>query len=173
MKRQMVDMLAELVKIPSDPFSDKQEVLDYVQSFTDQLRMRNTLFGDAQAPALLAESGQSGVVLSGHLDTPPIGDYWSFSQSQLASGRMYGRGAADMKGTVVAMLEAAEDLVAGIAPQTTRPVSGGGRHRDRVVGVGHCGTSAVDRDGASGAAFWNPDSQTVREAQEDAAGLSG
>ncbi len=111
MKRQMVDMLAELVKIPSDPFSDKQEVLDYVQSFTDQIHMRNTLFGDAQYPALLAEYGQGGVVLSGHLDTPPIGDYWSFSQSQVASGRLYGRGAADMKGTVVGMLQAAADLV--------------------------------------------------------------
>ena len=60
MKRQMVDMLAELIKIPSDPFSDKQEVLDYVQSFTDQIHMRNTLFGDSQSPALLAEFGQGG-----------------------------------------------------------------------------------------------------------------
>ncbi|HUI38643.1 MAG TPA: M20 family metallopeptidase [Thermoplasmata archaeon] len=111
MKRQMVDMLADLVKIPSDPFSDKQEILDYVQSFTDQIRMRNTLFGDSQAPALLSEYGQGGVVLSGHLDTPPVGDYWSFSQSQLASGRLYGRGTSDMKGTVVAMLQAAQDLV--------------------------------------------------------------
>jgi acetylornithine deacetylase/succinyl-diaminopimelate desuccinylase-like protein len=116
MKRQMVDMLAELIKIPSDSFSDKQEVLDYVQSFTDQIHMRNTLFGDSTAPALLAEYGQAGVVFSGHLDTPPIGDYWSFSQSQLAGGRMYGRGAADMKGTVIAMLQAAQDLVARKIP---------------------------------------------------------
>ena len=116
MKRQMVDMLADLIKIASDPFSDKQEVLDYVQSFTDQVHMRNTLFGEPSAPALLAEYGQGGLVLSGHLDTPPIGDYWSFSQSQLASGRMYGRGAADMKGTVVAMLQAAQDLVARKIP---------------------------------------------------------
>ncbi|MCI4336949.1 MAG: M20/M25/M40 family metallo-hydrolase [Thermoplasmata archaeon] len=116
MKRQMVDMLAELVKIASDPFSDKQEVLDYVQSFTDQIHMRNTLFGEAAAPALLAEYGQGGIVLSGHLDTPPIGDYWSFSQSQLAGGRMYGRGAADMNGTVIAMLQAAQDLVARKIP---------------------------------------------------------
>ena len=116
MKRQMVDMLADLIKIPSDSFSDKQEVLDYVQSFTDQLHMRNTLFGDPNAPALLAEYGQAGVVFSGHLDTPPIGDYWSFSQSQVAAGRMYGRGAADMKGTVVAMLQAAQDLVSRKIP---------------------------------------------------------
>jgi acetylornithine deacetylase/succinyl-diaminopimelate desuccinylase-like protein len=116
MKRQMVDMLADLIKIPSDPFADKQEVLDYVQSFTDQIHMRNTLFGDPQSPALLAEYGQGGIVLSGHLDTPPIGDYWSFSQSQLASGRMYGRGASDMKGTAIAMLQAAQDLVARKIP---------------------------------------------------------
>ncbi|MCI4368872.1 MAG: M20 family metallopeptidase [Thermoplasmata archaeon] len=116
MKRQMVDMLGELIKIPSDPFSDKQEALDYVQSFTDQIHMRNTLFGDAATPALLSEYGQGGLVLSGHLDTPPIGDYWSFSQSQLAGGRMYGRGAADMKGTVIAMLQAAQDLVARKIP---------------------------------------------------------
>jgi acetylornithine deacetylase/succinyl-diaminopimelate desuccinylase-like protein len=116
MKRQMVDMLADLIKIPSDPGSDKQEVLDYVQSFTDQIHMRNTLFGESNAPALLAEYGQGGLVLSGHLDTPPIGDYWSFSQSQLASGRMYGRGATDMKGTVIAMLQAAQDLVARKIP---------------------------------------------------------
>ncbi|MEM0129415.1 MAG: M20 family metallopeptidase [Thermoplasmata archaeon] len=116
MKRQTIDMLAELVKIPSDPLSDKQEILDYVQSFTDQIHMRNTLFGDSQAPALLAEYGQGGVVLSGHLDTPPIGDYWSFSQSQVASGRLYGRGAADMKGTIVAMMQAAADLVARKIP---------------------------------------------------------
>ena len=112
MKRQMIDMLAELVKIPSDPLSDKQEVLDYVQSFTDQIHMRNTLYGPSDAPALLAEYGQGGLVLSGHLDTPPVGDYWSFSQSQIASGRLYGRGAADMKGTIVAMLQAAGDLAA-------------------------------------------------------------
>ncbi|HEV2317502.1 MAG TPA: M20 family metallopeptidase [Thermoplasmata archaeon] len=116
MKRQMADMLADLIKIPSDSFSDKQEILDYVQSFTDQVHMRNTLFGDSANPALLAEYGQAGVVFSGHLDTPPIGDYWSFSQSQVASGRMYGRGAADMKGTVVAMLQAAQDLVARKVP---------------------------------------------------------
>ncbi|HEV2449879.1 MAG TPA: M20 family metallopeptidase [Thermoplasmata archaeon] len=109
-------MLADLVKIPSDSLADKQEVLDYVQSFTDQIHMRNTLFGDSSAPALLAEYGQAGVVFSGHLDTPPIGDYWSFSQSQLAGGRMYGRGAADMKGTVIAMLQAAQDLVARKIP---------------------------------------------------------
>ncbi len=114
----MVDMLADLIKISSDPASDKQEILDYVQSFTEQIKMRNTVYGEPGSPALLAEYGTAGVVLSGHLDTPPVGDYWSYSQSQFAGGRMYGRGAADMKGTVVAMLQAAQDLVARKIPVT-------------------------------------------------------
>jgi succinyl-diaminopimelate desuccinylase len=107
----MVDMLADLIKIASDPASDRHEILDYVQSFTEQARMRNSLHGDPHVPALLAEYGQGGVVLAGHLDTPVVGDGWSFSQSQFTGGRMYGRGSADMKGTVVAMLQAAQDLV--------------------------------------------------------------
>ena len=116
MKRQMVDTLADLIKISSDPPSDKHEILDYVQSFTEQARMRNSLHGDSHVPALLAEYGQGGVVLAGHLDTPSVGDNWSFSQSQFTGGRMYGRGSADMKGTVVAMLQAAQDLVARKIP---------------------------------------------------------
>jgi succinyl-diaminopimelate desuccinylase len=115
-KRQMVDMLADLIKISSDPAADKHEILDYAQSFTSSLKMHNTIYGDPSAPALLAEYGQGGVVLAGHLDTPPVGDGWSFSQSQFTAGRMYGRGAADMKGTVVAMLSAAADLVARKVP---------------------------------------------------------
>jgi succinyl-diaminopimelate desuccinylase len=112
----MVDMLADLIKLSSDPASDKHEIIDYAQSFTEALKMRNSVYGDSSAPALLSEYGQGGVVLAGHLDTPPVGDGWSFSQSQFQAGRMYGRGAADMKGTVVAMLSAASDLVARRVP---------------------------------------------------------
>ncbi|MDE1820049.1 MAG: M20 family metallopeptidase [Euryarchaeota archaeon] len=116
MKRQMVDMLADLIKLSSDPNADKHEILDYLQSFADSLKMRSSVYGDPSAPALLSEYGQGGVVLAGHLDTPPVGDGWSFSQSQFTAGRMYGRGAADMKGTVVAMLSAVSDLVTRKVP---------------------------------------------------------
>ncbi len=114
----MVDMLADLIKLSSDPSSDKHEILDYIQSIADSLKMRSAVYGDPSAPALLSEYGQGGVVLAGHLDTPPVGDGWSFSQSQFTAGRMYGRGAADMKGTVVAMLSAVNDLVVRKVPVT-------------------------------------------------------
>ena len=49
------------------------------------------------------------VILSGHLDVVPEGDGWSvppFSLTQRA-GRLYGRGACDMKGGIAAMMAAA------------------------------------------------------------------
>ncbi len=117
-KRQTVDMLSDLITIPSDVSSNKREILDYVQSFAEQLKMRVSVHGNASAPAVLAEYGERGVVFSGHLDTPPIGDSWNFSQSQISSGRMYGRGASDMKGSIVAMLQSAQDLVTRKVPVT-------------------------------------------------------
>ncbi|MCL4324452.1 MAG: M20 family metallopeptidase [Candidatus Thermoplasmatota archaeon] len=104
-------MLTELIGIPSDVTANKREIIDYIQYFADRLKMTTSIHGNPSSPAILAESGDRGVVLSGHLDTPPIGDFWNFSQGQIASGRMYGRGAADMKGSIVAMLQATQDLV--------------------------------------------------------------
>ncbi len=117
-KRQTVDMLTELIGIASDVTSNKREIIDYVQYFADRLKMTTSIHGSPTAPAILAEYGERGVLFSGHLDTPPIGDFWNFSQGQIASGRMYGRGASDMKGSVVAMLQAAQDLVHRKIPVT-------------------------------------------------------
>lgn len=110
-KRQTVDMLTELINIASDVTANKREIMDYIQTFTDHLKMHVTQHGSQACPAILAEYGERGVVFSGHLDTPPIGDFWNFSQSQISGGRMYGRGASDMKGSIVAMLQAVQDLV--------------------------------------------------------------
>ena len=55
------------------------------------------------------------LVLSGHLDTFPAGDpaAWSASQrGELRGGRIYGRGAADMKGGLAAQIAAALRLAA-------------------------------------------------------------
>jgi acetylornithine deacetylase/succinyl-diaminopimelate desuccinylase-like protein len=68
------------------------------------------LYGSKGKPAVFARSGRGGVVLSGHLDTVPIGGGWSKEQGQVADGRIYGRGAADMKAGCTAILLAAEEL---------------------------------------------------------------
>ncbi len=58
-------------------------------------------------------AGQGGLLLAGHLDTVPPGDGpWSHDPlgGRLEDGRIYGRGAADMKGGLAAMVFAAGAL---------------------------------------------------------------
>src|SRR5690606_30050692 len=62
------------------------------------------------------ESGRPGrtLMLSGHLDTKDVGDPKAWSLDPLAgdvdAGRLRGRGSADMKASVAAMLVAAKTL---------------------------------------------------------------
>jgi succinyl-diaminopimelate desuccinylase len=63
--------------------------------------------GRANLIARVAGTGErSGLLLSGHLDTVPIGSgEWSVPplEGVVSDGRLYGRGALDMKGAVAAM----------------------------------------------------------------------
>jgi acetylornithine deacetylase len=59
------------------------------------------------------------LVLTGHLDTVPVGDGWSRDPfgAEVADGRMFGRGACDMKGGLAAAVAAVLDLRArGLEP---------------------------------------------------------
>jgi acetylornithine deacetylase len=65
-------------------------------------------------------SGRS-LILNGHIDTVEVGDLesWSFGPlgGEVVDGRLYGRGACDMKGGIVANLFAVRALqIAGFAP---------------------------------------------------------
>ena len=64
--------------------------------------------------ALLGEE-EPEVVLAGHLDVVPVGDpsHWPHPQGAVAGGAVWGRGAVDMKGPLVAMLLALEALSRG------------------------------------------------------------
>jgi acetylornithine deacetylase/succinyl-diaminopimelate desuccinylase family protein len=52
------------------------------------------------------------LLFTGHLDTVPVGEGWSRDPfgAEVAGGRLYGRGACDMKGGLAAMLGAVVDL---------------------------------------------------------------
>lgn len=55
------------------------------------------------------------VLLCGHLDVVPGGDGWTMCEpfdGLRQEGKIYGRGAVDSKGVVIAMMEAAETLIA-------------------------------------------------------------
>lgn len=92
-------------------------------TLADLLQGRLRDLGIAAEPCLAAEGraslvaripgsgGRGGLILSGHLDTVPFGsDPWSRDPlgADLVNGRIYGRGACDMKGAVAAIVAAAD-----------------------------------------------------------------
>lgn len=58
--------------------------------------------------ALVADRGDGGVVLSGHVDVVPAGDGWTRPphEATFEDGLVYGRGSTDMRGAVAAMVTA-------------------------------------------------------------------
>lgn len=108
-----VKIASDLVRIPSYTFLEKQEkeVALYIRD----------LFLSEGIPAEIPEveenrynvtavlSGTGGgrsLMLSGHMDTVPVYDMQDPFSGRIAEGRVYGRGACDMKGPLAAMIAA-------------------------------------------------------------------
>lgn len=104
-------VLRDLIAIDSSPHADKKKIIKYAAKITESFGMVNKIYGEDE-PSLLAQFGEGGVHLSGHLDTVPIGDNWKHKQGEKIKGRIYGRGALDMKGSCASMLETAKRLIA-------------------------------------------------------------
>lgn len=109
-------VLTEIVLMRSQETDPMGPIADYVTKRMKRLGMEVRRYGSAEKPAFVGEWGKGGVVLSGHLDTVPIGTGWTKEQGEVVDGVMYGRGTNDMKGGCAAMLLAAEDLVAADVP---------------------------------------------------------
>jgi len=91
--------LAELIASELTSFGMEAEVIDLGDN---RANVVGRLRGQGERKALL---------LNGHLDTVPPGDVeWEYSpfSGQVVSGRIYGRGASDMKGGLAAMILAAK-----------------------------------------------------------------
>lgn len=108
----LVDILVEMLKINScEDSENKSEIMDYVTEYCEMCKMEIHKLSQNTYPILLATHGAPLVIFSGHLDTAPLGEHWTYSQGQVVENRVYGRGAADQKGSVAAMLYIASDLV--------------------------------------------------------------
>ena len=99
-------LLARLIAIDSVSDSSNLPVIDFVEAYlrSHGLKSRRAPNGAGDKAAILATIGprvDGGVVLSGHTDVVPVeGQAWSSPPFKMreASGRLYGRGACDMKG---------------------------------------------------------------------------
>lgn len=115
-----------------NPPNDTRPVAQLVMSELERLGIGDVrLVGpDPQNANLLAEATGSGrgktLILSGHLDTKPSGPLGSWEHGPWdgtsSDGRLYGLGAADMKGAIAAMVYAAAAFRASGAPGAIRLV---------------------------------------------------
>lgn len=104
--------LKDLVAFPSVNSGEKP-VAEYVSGVMSQYGFRTEVQDIAEGRAnVVAVCGQSDnqVIFTGHLDVVPPGDSWEtgdpFALTE-KDGKLYGRGACDMKGGIAAMMAAA------------------------------------------------------------------
>lgn len=111
---ELVSLLSDLLKIPSDnPPGDTTAlasfIIDYMKKHGVDGQTIITKPGIANVVASIGE-GAPHLVLNGHLDTFPseVGEEWSIPpySGLVKDGRIYGRGAGDMKGGLAALLHA-------------------------------------------------------------------
>lgn len=111
MVETVTETLIDMILIDSSTPADKTEIVKYAVDWLKDLGMEVDIFGERAHPAICAYNGINGVAFSGHLDTVPKGVNWTREQGELDGGKVYGRGAADMKGACACMLQAASRLM--------------------------------------------------------------
>lgn len=113
-------LLADLIAFDTVSRNSNLALIDYVQRYLARYGVDSQLLPDAssQKASLLAAIGpqdKPGIVLSGHTDVVPVdGQQWQSAPFclQQRDGRFYGRGAADMKGWLAAVLALVPQLTA-------------------------------------------------------------
>ncbi|HWK67340.1 MAG TPA: acetylornithine deacetylase [Rhizobiaceae bacterium] len=114
------EMLERLVSFPTVSSESNLALIDFVKTYLDELGVATTLVlnEDGSKANLFATIGPmipGGVVLSGHTDVVPALEHgWTNSPWALTerNGRLYGRGACDMKGFDALVLAAVPDMLA-------------------------------------------------------------
>lgn len=116
-KEEMISSTCELIKIPSvnfeseDPYMPFGEnctkALNYVLSLAENLGFRTKNI-DHYCGYVEFGEGEQILGIIGHLDVVPEGENWSYPpfEATIANGNIYGRGAIDDKGPVIASLYA-------------------------------------------------------------------
>ncbi len=107
-------MTKDLVDIRSESAGDGEgEVSKYISTYLKEIGIKSKTisFGKHRSNVVVEIGEGEGLMLNGHTDTVPIGDpsKWKYGTSaHIANGRVYGRGASDMKGGIAAILAALE-----------------------------------------------------------------
>src|SRR5499427_3375561 len=121
MRKQLtIEVLEALVGFDTTSRKSNLALVEWVEAYLDRLGVAHERVPDktgsrANVWATIGPSGVPGTILSGHTDVVPVeGQSWSNDPFRLTErdGRLYGRGATDMKGFDACCLAAVPDMVA-------------------------------------------------------------
>ncbi|WP_375572723.1 M20/M25/M40 family metallo-hydrolase [Seohaeicola saemankumensis] len=118
---KLIEMTQAMVRLDSQtPPSDTRAMADLAAGFLKDLPRIKLTFYEGEAPVmnLVAEldGGLPGprTILSGHIDTYPVGHVADWTTDPLGGeirdGRIFGRGSADMKGAVAVLIAVMRDF---------------------------------------------------------------
>jgi acetylornithine deacetylase len=125
--QRTIEVLEALVGFDTTSRNSNIPLVEWVEAYLDRLgvaheRVPDKTGGKANVWATIGPADVPGIILSGHTDVVPVdGQSWLSDPFRLTerNGRLYGRGATDMKGFDACCLAAVPDMVA--AP-LTRPI---------------------------------------------------
>lgn len=159
---EVVELTRALVRIPSvyrpgDPEATEARVAAFVLAWLRhegfQVEVQEVAPGRSNIIGCIGEKapGRKSLLLEGHTDVVTEGDPsgWSWPPfgGELVNGRIYGRGAADMKsGLAAAMVAAAAFRRAGVMPRGKLVVGALVDEEDGMLGVRHFVTTAIGRE---------------------------
>jgi len=155
MQRSARTILERLVRIPSPTGEERAAAEAFAGWCADaglEVVLQEVAPGRPNVIARWKGGGGPHLLLTGHLDTVPVGEGWTRDPfgAEVEGRRLYGRGACDMKGGLAAMLGAIVDLqrrgeepagdvtVAAVVGEEedsagTRALVAQGMHADRAV----------------------------------------
>lgn len=117
-KEEAVNLLQQLVRIPS-PTGEEKAIAEFIYETLKGWDLKTEIFEPLpNRPDVIGflegSEGKPTLILNGHLDHVPPGNFedWSYPpyDGRVVDGKMYGRGAADMKGGLTSMMIAAKAL---------------------------------------------------------------
>jgi len=122
-----LDLVRDLIAFDTTSRDSNLVLIDYAQALLEKsgARCRRTFDASGKKANLFATfgpDGDGGYVLSGHTDVVPVdGQDWSSDpfKPEIRDGKLFGRGACDMKGFVGVALALAPDIARA---KLTRPI---------------------------------------------------
>jgi acetylornithine deacetylase/succinyl-diaminopimelate desuccinylase-like protein len=105
-KRTTVDLL----RMNGSKKKGRTAAVEYVSKRLADAGLDVEINKESGSPTIIASKGEGGVVLWGHLDTEPLNGMKRKEQGEILGDMVHGRGAANMKGAVAAMVCAADRL---------------------------------------------------------------